>query len=118
MKFHYPVNTCPVGIATQDPNLRAKFAGQPEQVINFFYYLAEDLRGYMAKLGFRTINEMVGRADMLKVNESLRTPKTKYLDLSAVLKPAWQMRPGAATYKVRQQDHKLYVRLDNKFIDE
>ncbi|KAL5511690.1 GLT1 [Sanghuangporus vaninii] len=112
------LNTCPVGIATQDPNLRAKFAGQPEQVINFFYYLAEDLRGYMAKMGFRTINEMVGRSDMLKVNEQLRTPKTKLLDLSAVLKPAWQMRPGAATYKVRQQDHKLYIRLDNKFIDE
>ena len=112
------MNTCPVGIATQDPQLRAKFAGQPEQVINFFYYLAEDLRAIMAKLGFRTINEMVGRADMLKVNEGLRTEKTKHLDLSAILKPAWQMRPGAATYKVRQQDHKLYVRLDNKFIDE
>ena len=114
----YSVNTCPVGIATQDPQLRAKFAGQPEQVINFFYYLAEELRGYMAKLGFRTINEMVGRADVLKVNEKLRTPKTAHLDLSAVLKPAWQMRPGAATYRVRQQDHKLYIRLDNKFIDE
>ncbi|KAK2467028.1 hypothetical protein APHAL10511_001286 [Amanita phalloides] len=112
------LNTCPVGIATQDPQLRAKFAGQPEQVINFFYYLAEELRAYMAKLGFRTINEMVGRADMLKVNEKLRTPKTAYLDLSPVLKPAWQMRPGAATYRVRQQDHKLYIRLDNKFIDE
>ncbi|KAH6918723.1 NADPH-dependent glutamate synthase [Coprinopsis sp. MPI-PUGE-AT-0042] len=112
------LNTCPVGIATQDPQLRAKFAGQPEQVINFFYYIAEELRGYMAKLGFRTINEMVGRAEMLKVNEKLRTPKTAHLDLSAVLKPAWQMRPGAATYRVRQQDHKLYVRLDNKFIDE
>lgn len=112
------LNTCPVGIATQDPQLRAKFAGQPEQVINFFYYLAEELRGYMAKLGFRTINEMVGRADMLKVNEKLRTPKTAYLDLSPILKPAWQMRPGAATYRVRQQDHKLYIRLDNKFIDE
>lgn len=72
----------------------------------------------MAKLGFRTINEMVGRADMLKVNEHLRTPKTAHLDLSAILKPAWQMRPGAATYRVRQQDHKLYIRLDNKFIDE
>ncbi len=72
----------------------------------------------MAKLGFRTINEMVGRADMLKVNEKLRTPKTAYLDLSPILKPAWQMRPGAATYRVRQQDHKLYVRLDSKFIDE
>ncbi|KAJ7929220.1 hypothetical protein B0H13DRAFT_940898 [Mycena leptocephala] len=112
------LNTCPVGIATQDPQLRAKFAGQPEQVINFFYYLAEELRGYMAKLGFRTINEMVGRADMLKVDEKLRTLKTAHLDLSAVLKPAWQMRPGAATYRVRQQDHKLYIRLDNKFIDE
>lgn len=112
------VNTCPVGIATQDPQLRAKFAGQPEQVINFFYYLAEDLRGIMAKLGFRTINEMVGRADMLKVDEKRRTPKTAHLDLSAVLKPAWQMRPGAATHRVRSQDHKLYIRLDNKFIDE
>ncbi|OBZ75427.1 putative glutamate synthase [NADPH] [Grifola frondosa] len=112
------LNTCPVGIATQDPQLRAKFAGQPEQVINFFYYLAEDLRSYMAKLGFRTINEMVGRADMLKVDEKLRTTKTAHLDLAAILKPAWQMRPGAATYRVRAQDHKLYIRLDNKFIDE
>ncbi|KIY43623.1 NADPH-dependent glutamate synthase [Fistulina hepatica ATCC 64428] len=112
------MNTCPVGIATQDPQLRAKFAGQPEQVINFFYYLAEDLRRHMAKLGLRTINEMVGRVDMLKVDESRRTPKTARLDLSAMLKPAWQMRPGAATYRVRQQDHKLYIRLDNKFIDE
>ncbi|KAH7107808.1 NADPH-dependent glutamate synthase [Auriculariales sp. MPI-PUGE-AT-0066] len=112
------LNTCPVGIATQDPQLRAKFNGQPEAVINFFYYIAEELRNIMAKLGFRTINEMVGRADMLRVDESLRTPKTKYLDLSAILKPAWQMRPGAATYRVRQQDHKLYIRLDNKFLDE
>jgi glutamate synthase (NADPH/NADH) len=112
------VNTCPVGIATQDPQLRAKFAGQPEQVINFFYYLAEELRGYMARLGFRTINEMVGRSDMLKVNEKLRTLKTAHLDLSPVLKPAWQMRPGAPTHCVRQQDHELYIRLDNKFIDE
>jgi len=112
------VNTCPVGIATQDPQLRAKFAGQPEHVINFFYYLAEELRGYMAKLGFRTINEMVGRSDMLKFNDSLRTPKTQHLDLSEVLRPAWKMRPEVATYCVRQQDHKLYIRLDNKFIDE
>ena len=112
------VNTCPVGIATQDPQLRAKFGGQPEHVINFFYYLAEELRGYMAKLGFRTINEMVGRSDMLKVNDSLRTRKTEHLDLSEVLRPAWKMRPGAATYSVRQQDHRLYIRLDNKFIDE
>ncbi|KAN0061168.1 glutamate synthase [NADH] [Thecaphora frezii] len=112
------LNTCPVGIATQDPQLREKFAGQPEHVINFFYMLAEELRAIMAKLGLRTINEMVGRADLLKVDDSLRNPKTRNLDLSPLLKPAHEMRPGAATYKVRQQDHKLYVRLDNKFIDE
>ncbi|WFD25732.1 alanine dehydrogenase [Malassezia nana] len=112
------LNTCPVGIATQDPTLREKFAGQPEHVINFFYYLAEELRAIMAKLGLRTVNEMVGRSDLLKVDDSLRTPKTANINLSALLKPAFEMRPGAATYKVRQQDHKLYVRLDNKFIDE
>ena len=108
------MNTCPVGIATQDPELREKFAGQPEHVINMFYYLAEELRSIMAKLGMRTINEMVGRSEFLKVDESLRTFKTKNLDLSPILKPAHEMRPGAATYKVRQQDHRLYVRLDNK----
>jgi len=72
----------------------------------------------MAKLGLRTINEMVGRSDMLKVDDSLRTLKTRHLDLSEILRPAWQMRPGAATYRVRQQDHMLYTRLDNKFTDE
>ena len=72
----------------------------------------------MAKLGFRTINEMVGRTDRLIVDETLRTPKTQHLDLSAILKPAHLMRPNAATYRIRAQDHKMYVRLDNKFIDE
>ncbi|KAL9939921.1 hypothetical protein V8E36_000626 [Tilletia maclaganii] len=112
------LNTCPVGIATQDPELHEKFAGQLEQVINFFYFLAEELRGITAKLGLRTINEMVGRSDLLRVDETLRTPKTAKLDLSPLLKPAHKMRPGAATYKVRQQDHKLDIRLDNKFIDD
>jgi hypothetical protein len=114
------VNTCPACIATQDPQLRAKFAGQPERVINFFYYIAEEHCGYVAKLGFRTINGMVGvgRADMLKVNEKLRTPKTAHLDPSAILKPVLERRPGAATYRVRQQGHTLYIRLDNKLIDE
>ncbi|BGP36122.1 glutamate synthase [NADH] [Rhodotorula kratochvilovae] len=112
------LNTCPVGIATQMPDLRAKFTGQPEHVINFFYYVAEELRSIMAKLGFRTVNEMVGRADLLKVDESLRNPKTASLDLSALLKPAWQMRPGVATYKAVAQEHKLHLRLDNKFIME
>ncbi|CAH7684750.1 glutamate synthase [NADPH] [Phakopsora pachyrhizi] len=111
-------NTCPVGVATQDPELRAKFTGQPEHVINFFYYVAEELRSYMAKLGFRTLNEMVGHAELLKVNEAWRNPKTAKIDLSAMLKPAWKLRPGAATHKTKQQDHKMYTRLDNKFIDE
>ena len=110
------LNTCPVGIATQDPSLRAKFTGQPEHVINFFYYVAEELRSIMAKLGFRTINEMVGRADLLKVDEALRNPKTASLDLSALLKPAWEMRPGVATYKAVAQEHKLHLRLDNKCV--
>ena len=112
------MNTCPVGIATQDPELRAKFDGQPEHVINFFHYVAEELREIMAKLGFRTINEMVGRADMLMVNDKLRTPKTANINLEPLLKPAWKMRPGVATYKTRKQDHKLYIRIDNKLIDE
>ncbi|SCZ91480.1 BZ3500_MvSof-1268-A1-R1_Chr1-2g01437 [Microbotryum saponariae] len=112
------LNTCPVGIATQDEQLRKKFSGQPEHVVNFLYYVAEEMRSFMAKLGFRTINEMVGRSDMLRVDDSLRNPKTANLDLSALLKPAWQMRPGVATFKSRAQDHKLYIRLDNKFIDE
>ncbi|PBK87448.1 alpha subunit of glutamate synthase [Armillaria gallica] len=72
----------------------------------------------LAKLGFCTINKLVGRAYMLKVDEKLRTPKTAYLDLSALLPQALQMRLGAATYRVRSQDHKLYIRLDNKLIDE
>ena len=105
------VNTCPVGIATQDPHLRVTFAGQPEQVINFFYYVAEELHGITTKLGFRTINKMVGQSDMLRMDGSLRSPKTAQLDLSTILTPTWQMRPGAATYRVRQQDHKLHTQL-------
>ncbi|BFZ55600.1 glutamate synthase [NADH] [Savitreella phatthalungensis] len=112
------LNTCPVGIATQDPELRKKFMGQPEHVINFFYYLSEELRGIMAKLGFRSIDEMVGRSDRLKVRDDLRTAKTANLDLSSMLTPAFTLRPGAATYNVRKQDHRLYTRLDNKLIDE
>ncbi|PTB71049.1 alpha subunit of glutamate synthase, partial [Trichoderma longibrachiatum ATCC 18648] len=112
------LNTCPVGIATQDPELRKKFTGTPEHVINFFYYVANELRAIMAKLGFRTINEMVGRVEVLKMREDLRTKKTANIDLSLLLTPAHRLRPGVATFNVRKQDHKLYVRLDNKLISE
>ncbi|KAG0168991.1 glutamate synthase [NADH] [Apophysomyces sp. BC1034] len=112
------LNTCPVGIATQDPELRKKFDGEPEHVVNFFYYLAEELRGYMAKLGFRSINEMVGRAEFLKVNDSLRTYKTANLDLSPILTPAASLRPGVAGHCVSKQKHNLHIRLDNYLIEE
>jgi glutamate synthase (NADPH/NADH) len=112
------LNTCPVGIATQDPELRKKFKGSPEHVINFFYYLANELRAIMAKLGFRTVNEMVGRSEVLRVRDDLRTPKTENIDLSLILTPAHTLRPGVATYNVRKQDHRLHVRLDNKLISE
>ncbi|KAL8353762.1 hypothetical protein RB601_003546 [Gaeumannomyces tritici] len=112
------LNTCPVGIATQDPELRKKFKGTPEHVINFFYYIANELRAIMAKLGFRTINEMVGHAEMLRVRDDLRTNKTENIDLSLILTPAHKLRPGVATFNVRKQDHRLYVRLDNKLISE
>ena len=107
-----------MGIATQDPELRKKFTGTPEHAINFFYYVANELRAIMAKLGFRTINEMIGRTEKLRFAEELRTPKTANLDLSRILTPAHQLRPGVATYNVRKQDHRLHVRLDNKLIDE
>jgi glutamate synthase (NADH) len=112
------LNTCPVGIATQDPELRKKFQGTPEHVINFFYYIANELRAIMAKLGIRTVNEMVGRAELLKTRDDLRSAKTENLDLSLILTPAHSIRPGVATYNVRKQDHKLHVRLDNKLIAE
>ncbi|ORX42434.1 glutamate synthase [Hesseltinella vesiculosa] len=112
------LNTCPVGVATQDPELRKKFQGAPEHVVNFFFYLAEEMRTLMAKLGFRTVNEMVGHAEMLKVNESLRTFKTANLDLTPILTPASSLRPGVASYCVQKQMHNLHVRLDNYLIDE
>ncbi|KAI9872570.1 MAG: glutamate synthase [NADH], partial [Pleopsidium flavum] len=112
------LNTCPVGIASQDPELRKKFQGTPEHIINFFYYISNELRAIMAKLGFRTINEMIGHSEVLRVREDLRTLKTENLDLSLILTPAHSLRPGVATYNVRKQDHRLHTRLDNKLIAE
>ena len=79
------LNTCPVGIATQDPELRKKFAGKPEHVVNYFFLLAEELREIMARLGFRTINEMVGRVDRLDTRKAIDHWKAKGLDFSAIL---------------------------------
>lgn len=111
-------NTCPVGIATQDPVLREKFAGEPEHVINFFFMLAEELREIMSQLGFRTINEMVGRSDMLEVDKEVTktNEKLENIDLSLLLRPAADIRPEAAQYCVQKQDHGLDMALDQKLI--
>lgn len=110
-------NTCAVGIATQDPYLRSKFKGQPEHVINFFYYLIQDLRQIMARLGFRTIDEMVGHSEKLR-RRADANPKVINIDLTPILTPAHTIRPGVATRFTKKQDHKLHTRLDNKLIDE
>ena len=99
------LNTCPVGIATQDPELRAKFAGKPEHVINFFFLLAEEMRGYMAQMGFKTVGEMVGRSDMLRVDESALNEKTATLDLGPILTPAAALAPGEPQVNTMGQDH-------------
>ncbi|QEU61385.1 Glt1 [Kluyveromyces lactis] len=111
------LNACAVGIATQDPVLRDKFKGQPEHVINFFYYLIQDLRKIMAKLGFRTVDEMVGHSEKLRKRDNVKT-KALNIDLSPILTPAHLIRPGVATKFTKKQDHKLHTRLDNKLIDE
>ncbi|KAK4273901.1 hypothetical protein QN277_017207 [Acacia crassicarpa] len=111
-------NTCPVGIATQDPVLREKFAGEPEHVINFFFMVAEEMREIMSQLGFRTVNEMVGRSDMLEVDKEVTksNEKMENIDLSLFLRPAAELRPEAAQYCVQKQDHGLDMALDNKLI--
>ena len=79
------LDTCPAGIATQNPQLRKRFAGKPEYVINFMYFVAQELREYMAKLGIRTVDELVGRSDLLRVREKLVTHRAETLDLTALL---------------------------------
>lgn len=111
-------NTCPVGIATQDPVLREKFAGEPEHVINFFFMLAEEVREIMSGLGFRTVTEMIGRADMLELDREVvkNNDKLENIDLSLLLRPAAEIRPGAAQYCVQKQDHGLDMALDQELI--
>ncbi|KAL3927618.1 MAG: hypothetical protein SGPRY_002739 [Prymnesium sp.] len=99
------LNTCPVGIATQDPELRKKFTGKPEHVVNFMWLLAEEVRENMAMLGFRTMEEMIGRADMLRVNDDSLHSKTATLDLGPILTPAAALAPGEPQYNTMGQDH-------------
>ena len=108
-------NTCPVGIATQDPRLREKFGGGADAVVNFMTYVAEEMRETMAKLGFKTVNEMVGQVDKLELNAALNHWKAKGLDYSKILhKP--EIGPEVGTYCQMKQDHLLEKSLDQRLI--
>jgi glutamate synthase (NADPH/NADH) large chain len=109
------LNTCPVGIATQDPELRKKFAGKPEFVQNFFRFIAQEVRELMAELGFRTMDEMVGRADCLDVETAVNHWKAHGLDLQPLLYMP-DLPASVARRRVRAQDHGLDVALDNDLI--
>jgi glutamate synthase domain-containing protein 2/glutamate synthase domain-containing protein 1/glutamate synthase domain-containing protein 3 len=109
------LNTCPVGIATQDPELRKKFAGKPEHVINFMFFIAEEVRQYMAQMGFRKFDDMVGQTQMLRFADLSGHWKAKGLDLSVILhKP--QVGPHVAIRNVQKQDHGLDAALDNQLL--
>ncbi|MGB2682277.1 MAG: glutamate synthase large subunit [Candidatus Competibacter sp.] len=109
------LNTCPVGVATQDPELRKRFPGQPAHVINLFTFLIEEVRELMAKLGFRTFDEMIGRADRLDMRRAIHHWKARGLDFTRLLAmpPA---PPGVATYHSEEQDHGLSGVLDHRLI--
>ena len=111
------LNTCSVGIATQDPELRKLFQGQPEHVINFFFFLAEQVRQYMAELGFRKLDDMVGRVDLLDANEAIDHWKARGLDFSAIFyNPPLPSRVSRRC--VQKQDHGLEQALDHKIIGQ
>jgi len=109
------LNTCAVGIATQDPVLRARFAGKPEHVINYFFFIAEQMREHMAKLGFRTVDEMVGRVDKIDAVIAADHWKAKGIDLESILY-APTLPSRVARRKTQQQDHGLDGALDHALI--
>src|SRR4030095_12408137 len=110
------LNTCPVGIATQDPELRKKFNGKTKHIVNYLFFVAEEARQLMAKLGFRTINEMVGRVDKLKIMKAVDHWKAKGLDLTPLLNMP-DAGPEVPRYCMQKQDHGLEGILDNKLIE-
>ena len=114
------LNTCPVGVATQDPVLRRKFEGKPEHVVNYLFFVAEEARELMAKLGVRSVNELIGRADLLDTRKGIEHWKAKGLDFSQDLPPAGRApahKGGPARYHCETQDHGLDKALDNRLIE-
>ncbi|KRT54100.1 glutamate synthase large subunit [endosymbiont of Ridgeia piscesae] len=111
------LNTCPVGIATQDPELRKRFTGKPEHVVNYFFFVAEEARRLMAKLGFRSFGEMIGQSERLDMRKAIGHWKAKGLDYSRLLaKP--QAAEGDAVYNSERQDHGLDKAIDNELIKQ
>ncbi|HVK93431.1 MAG TPA: glutamate synthase-related protein, partial [Noviherbaspirillum sp.] len=109
------LNTCPVGVATQDPVLRAKFSGKPEHVVNYFFFVAEEARQIMAQLGMRSFNELIGRADLLDKAKAIAHWKAKGLDFGRIFHQP-EMPESEPRYQVEEQDHNLEKALDHKLI--
>nr|WP_315468146.1 glutamate synthase-related protein [uncultured Undibacterium sp.] len=109
------LNTCPVGVATQDPELRKKFSGKPEYVVNYFFFVAEEARQIMAQLGIRTYDELIGRVDLLDKSKAITHWKAKGLDFSRIFHQV-DASEEVATRHVEEQDHGLDKALDNKLI--
>ena len=109
------LNTCPVGVATQDPVLRRRFTGQPEHVVNYFFFVAEELREIMAQLGFRTLDEMIGRSDLLDMRKGIEHWKAKGLDFTRVFHQP-PMPAEVARFHREAQDHGLARALDHQLI--
>ncbi|MEM9020233.1 MAG: glutamate synthase large subunit [Planctomycetota bacterium] len=112
------LNTCPVGVCTQDPVLRKKFTGQPEHVINYLFLVAEEARQYMARMGVRTMDEMIGRVDLLESHDAIKHWKSDGLDLTPVLQPANppSHRENVGVRKLMEQDHGIEDQLDVQLI--
>lgn len=111
------LNTCPVGIATQDPELREKFTGKPEHAVNYLFMVAEEARQLMAKLGFRTMNEMVGRVDCLETEDAIKHWKSDGLDLTSLLTRIELPHDDVGVYCSIAQDHGLELALDNQLLE-
>ncbi|MEC9349732.1 MAG: glutamate synthase large subunit [Planctomycetota bacterium] len=111
------LNTCPVGIATQDPDLREKFTGLPEHVVNYLFMVAEEAREHMASLGFRTINDMIGHVECLQPDAAIAHWKADGLDLTPLLSPAEKPHENVGVYCSIAQDHGLEDALDQKLLE-
>jgi glutamate synthase (NADPH) large chain len=109
------LNTCPVGVATQDPVLRAKFQGKPEHVVNYFFFVAEEARQIMAQLGIRTFDELIGRTDLLDKSKAIAHWKAKGLDFARIFHQP-DAAPEVPRFQVEEQDHGLTKALDHKLI--